>query len=189
MGASSSATENIRQPLVNEQQRSETLNRAVKSIKAACPGYNLHVEIDASGTRAVVVMSKGSLCLLWFAFVFGAIFAGCIVQGCYPYYRWVVYIDTTQNGCVDYIFGVKDHNSVRRCAACLFVPIVCICAVQGEYTMVRDLVNDAMIKEGLTIEDESPDTYKEYLTSEKVNDKKFLEQGVSESMRNFTTNV
>lgn len=188
MGANSS-TEDVRQPLVNEARRSETLNRAVRSIEEACPSYCIKVQTDVSGTRAVVILYKGSLVLLWFAFVFGALFAGCVVQGCYPYYRWVIYIDTTQNGCVDYIFGVKDNNSFRRLAACIFVPIACICCVNGEYTRVRDLVHDAMVAEGLTIEDESPDTYREYMKSEKLNDKKFLEQGVSESMRNVEVAV
>lgn len=171
-----------REPLLNETQRKKTLKKAINTIRDECtPPYRMRVQYDASGTRAIVTLYQGNLIMLWIACVFGTIFAGCIVMYCLPYYRWRVYIDTREDSRLDVAFGVTDSKCLGV-LECVLVPICCSGKVKKEYRKVHEDIRSGLRKNSLQLTDNSPDTYNDYIKSNKINSRKFLKHGLSQAM-------
>jgi len=171
-----------REPLLNESQRKKTLKKAINTLRDECtPPYRMRVQYDASGTRAIVTLYQGNLIMLWIACVFGTIFAGCIVMYCLPYYRWRVYIDTREDSRLDVAFGVTDSKCLGV-LECVLVPICCSFKVKKEYAKVHEDIRSGLRKNSLQLTDNSPDTYNDYIKSNKINSRKFLKHGLSQAM-------
>ena len=158
------------------------MEKTIKAIKdELAPPYNMSVKMDSSGTRAIVTLWQGNLILLWIACVFGAIFSGCVVMYCCPYYRWRIYVDTRTDDKVDLIFGIS-ANKARSCAECVLVPICCSKRVKNEYRVTHEAIRGALRRAGVRVADESPDTYEEIMSSKRINDRKFLKRGISSAI-------